>query len=494
VSTCFLVLSSIAHQAEAVSAYARKHELSCQTCHIAYPKLTAYGTAFRNLGYRLPGGAAEQGKNPDIPLGATAYKKVWPKAVWPGAIPSQLPLALAVDFLVQDSQSVANDGDITKTEAQFLMPSGVALIAGGTAGDNISYFGEIAFTQELEGNTVQSEVEVEHFDLRFIRLIADSMAFNLKVGAFQPELVETFDHARRLTVGNYNSMFNVDSFNGTVEGGHHGGTTLALPAIARGFEGYGIVKGRFNWAAGLVSGVGPDGVFDGNSSKDTYGRVGYKWGGLALDGSNADSFVGDRKNWRERSFRLNAFVYRGDSSDIFNTLADEHADEPADDHVDARFVITQFSEDEEDGEHEEELEADFYENEDSTRWGFDFNWFFDDLNVFGAWVAASDDINLWTDATRSRVLIPDGSGSYDYEAWFVEADLVLGYPWLHGALRYESVEFDSTPEGLSRPDWERATMSLTGLIRANVKCVAEYSWDLNRSRDHEAWLGLGVVF
>ena len=42
--------------ARAIPAFARRYETTCQTCHLAYPKLTPFGEAFRRNGYRFPQG------------------------------------------------------------------------------------------------------------------------------------------------------------------------------------------------------------------------------------------------------------------------------------------------------------------------------------------------------------------------------------------------------------------------------------------------------
>jgi len=67
--------------AGAVPAFARKYQTSCQTCHIVFPKLNAFGEAFRLRGYRLPGETEDMVKQPPVSLGAPAYKRLWPKAI-----------------------------------------------------------------------------------------------------------------------------------------------------------------------------------------------------------------------------------------------------------------------------------------------------------------------------------------------------------------------------------------------------------------------------
>lgn len=478
-----LFAALFASSAQAVPAFARRYGTSCQTCHIAFPKLNNFGEAFRLLGYHLPGESEAQVKQPDVPLGADAYKRVWPNAVWPGAIPGSVPLSLVGEFQVVNSSQL-EDGEKETVSNDFVFPSEVALVAAGSAGDNVSYFGEIAWEQEVEGGVRESETEVEHIDVRLVHLLKSSpAALNFKIGAFQPELVSTFDHARRLTVANYDSMFGVQPAHPggaeAVGGDHHGGGGgVALPVIVRGIEGFGVVRHRLLWSAGVVNGIEPgQETFDANNRKDVYARLAYKWGGLAPDGSNADSFAGSDKNWREQSFRVGLFAYQGDGSGILSAPGgDEHGEE---------------------GEHEEEPSehsAAFVEDETYSRVGVDFNWFYKDLNVFGGYVRGRDDLDAFAadelDPGMPGERLDELSGEFTYKAWFVEADAVLKFPWLHGALRYEKVSLPSEESD----GFERGTASVTGLVRANLKVTAEYTWDLNESDNYSAWLNLVMAF
>lgn len=485
-----LLLAFTVQAVQAVPAFARKYQTSCQTCHVAYPKLNSFGQAFRVLGYRMPGETEAQVKQPDVPLGSPAYKRAWPNAVWPGTIPAHAPISISSEFLVQNSSALEGD-EIEKVDNEFIFPAEVALLIAGTTGEKISYFGEIAFSRAVEDGVIENEVEVEHLDFRLIRPIRNSTAFNAKIGAFQPELVSTFDHARRLTVANYDSMFSVSPIGpegaesvGSA-GGHGGGAGLSLPAIATGFEFYGVVKGRWFWTAGLVNGLGPgEETFDGNSAKDIYGRLSYKWGGLAVDGSNSESYSGSSKNWRERSFAVGAFAYRGDGSGILVPVAEE-----ADSHAESLpSKGSAWLPSSEDGG---AADAGFLEDENFTRIGLDFNWYFDDLNIFGAYYEGEDDLRVFSaghEVGEVGDLLPALGGTFKFNSWFVEADAVLRFPWLHGALRYEAVDLPHAG------DWERAVCSVTGLIRANVKATAEYVLDLNESDNHSYWLNFGIAF
>src|SRR5436190_17125141 len=82
-----------AESASALPIFARRYETSCTTCHAMIPKLNPFGIAFRNNGYRIPLADDKLLKSPDVSLGAPAWKQLWPKAVWPGKIPSVPPIA-----------------------------------------------------------------------------------------------------------------------------------------------------------------------------------------------------------------------------------------------------------------------------------------------------------------------------------------------------------------------------------------------------------------
>ena len=79
-------------EASAVPIFARKYNTSCMTCHLAFPKLNAFGEAFKTNGYQLPNDEVFV-KEPPVWLGSEAYKRVWPNAVWPSSIPSNIPIA-----------------------------------------------------------------------------------------------------------------------------------------------------------------------------------------------------------------------------------------------------------------------------------------------------------------------------------------------------------------------------------------------------------------
>jgi hypothetical protein len=80
--TLFLV-TGLVTDSYGIPAFSRKYKTSCSTCHYAFPMLNAFGKAFKNHGYRWPGGDENYVKEEPVSLGVEGYKKVWPDAIWP---------------------------------------------------------------------------------------------------------------------------------------------------------------------------------------------------------------------------------------------------------------------------------------------------------------------------------------------------------------------------------------------------------------------------
>src|SRR6476620_8202866 len=131
-----VVLAS-ARSTEAVPAFARKYQTSCQTCHIVFPKLKAFGEAFRLRGYRLPGETEEQVKEKPVSLGAPAYKRLWPEAIWPGELPGSVPLAVNIKFAYANTSTLNDDGTVTSVKNDLQFPQELNVFGAGTLGDHV---------------------------------------------------------------------------------------------------------------------------------------------------------------------------------------------------------------------------------------------------------------------------------------------------------------------------------------------------------------------
>src|SRR5512138_2889490 len=126
------VLAVTAPAAHAVPAFARKYQTSCQTCHIVFPKLNAFGEAFRLRGYRMPGETEEMVKEKPVSLGAPAYKRLWPQAVWPGEISSSVPLAVNIKMAYVNTSALNDDGTVTKVNNDMQFPQEFNVFGAGT--------------------------------------------------------------------------------------------------------------------------------------------------------------------------------------------------------------------------------------------------------------------------------------------------------------------------------------------------------------------------
>jgi hypothetical protein len=441
----------------AIPAFARKYQTSCQTCHIVFPKLNAFGEAFRLRGYRMPGETEEMVKQPPVSLGAPAYKKLWPQAVWPGETSSSVPLAVNVEMADVNASSLNEDGTVTSVKNDLQFPAEVALLGAGTLGEHVSYWSEVVFGEKADGSV---EAEIEQARIGFDSPFGPEDLFHFRIGKFTPNL------AAGLKGGIFVSTdAGIDSFFGYNPIGVNGGTgpremtpaPIAIPGSVRGIEGYGIIKHRALWVAGLVNGIGPSagGNFDGNNSKDVYARFDYKIGGMGLDGDTGGQPYVPEKNWRDNSLRLGVFAYRGDGSNI-------------------DFPMTL-----EDGAERHMQDVNF------LRTGVYANLFFQDLNVVGAYLHGTDSLKAFDTESGAlmRAIEPN------WHAWFTQADYVI-YPWLQAGFRYETV----TPADVSVPSLRTGVFNVSALVRANVKLMVEYQRDMREGDNHSLNALLRFVF
>ena len=132
----------------AVPAFARKYQTSCYTCHSGFPNRNAFGEAFKNNGYRWPGGEEEDhAKQEQTKLGADGWKKTFPETPWPSDIPGFAPFAVAISgpIINYADQSKYTTGAVKS--AQSLNQGGpinAQVLYGGTIGDNIGIVGLVA--------------------------------------------------------------------------------------------------------------------------------------------------------------------------------------------------------------------------------------------------------------------------------------------------------------------------------------------------------------
>jgi hypothetical protein len=435
VSSTMLVFLNVP-SANAIPAFARVHKTSCQTCHVGFPKLNPFGEAFRLNGYRMPGEMEPEVKPQS--LGAEAYKKMWPKAIYPSDIPAYVPLAMNVKMASIYASSLDENGrSLIKNDFQF--PQEANLFSAGTLGEHMSFFGEVTWGENPDGS---SETELEHAQLHFNSPFGPKHLFNFKIGKFAPDLAAGFQEMWISTDNGIDTLF---AFNPI---GLNGGTGLAeegiaLPGSVKGIEMYGVGAHRFFYTVGVVNGLGPSpgGSTDANAHKDLYARVDYKFGGMGLDGDTTGLTL-PPENWRERSVRVGVLGYSGNGKGFDFPFEDEQVN---------------------------------IQDRNFTRAGVYASWIFNDLNVFGVALTGRDKLDTFaTDGTL------ENTATHRYHTWFVQGDYVI-LPPLQASLRYENL----TPADKEAESLRFLNASLSYFAYANVKAMLEYRRDLRESKNYQ---------
>jgi hypothetical protein len=437
--------------ASAVPAFARKYATSCQTCHVGFPKLNPFGEAFRLNGYRMPKETEDLIKEKPVSLGADAYKKMWPKAIYPSDLPGNVPLAMNVKFASVYSSSL-EDGERAVTKNDFQFPQEVNLFGAGTLGEHMSFFSELTYGEGADGS---SETEIEHAQLHFNSVFGPEHLVNFKIGKFAPDLDAGFQEMWISTDNGIDTLFAFNPIG--INGGSGLGedTGISLPGQVKGIEIYGVSNHRFFYTAGIANGLGPSAGdnTDGNANKDVYARVDYKFGGMGLDGDTTGVTL-PPENWRERSFRVGVLGYIGNGKGVDFDLEDESGLPVS--VQDRRF----------------------------DRTGIYGSWIYDDLNVFGVYLRGHDRLDTFDEGG-----VRTNGFSGDYNTWFLQSDYVI-LPPLQASLRYENLD----PADKEAQSLRFLNASLSYFAYANVKTTLEYRRDLRESKNYSLNAILRVAF
>jgi len=389
----------VPREAGAIPAFARKYQTSCQTCHTAPPALTPFGEAFRQNGYRFPGGNdAAMTKIPPVSLGAEGYKKLWPRAVWPGEIPGMPPIAVlytsTIDY-AQDGNTVSFGG----------MGGELEILGAGTLDEHFSFWGSVVFARD--GADIATEMERVNLLVRPL----DSPALMFKVGSFEPGI---------MLVSTHRSILDQELLALTQPAGDN---PWAPEAFQQGFEAYGMVHHRVLYNAGLVEGSGSL----SDKSKDVYGRLAYKFGGMSFDGV-ADGEAGaempsNPKPWSEKSVAISAFAYKGTGMLEGGDPTDPNTKDP------------------------------FHE------FGGDVAVAVLDVMVHAGYTDRKDDRLYVDDPTIKDVSVKN---SFAEVSW-------VALPWLIPAGRWEQFQ-------VADAKTNQASLTINGLVRANVKTFLAANW------------------
>jgi hypothetical protein len=277
--------------AMAIPVFARKYKTTCATCHAPFPKLSAFGEAFRLNGYKIPGGADElYVKEEPVSMGAEAYKKIFPNSIWPSSLPGIPPVSFNIinDVLVDATGTHRNS-----TEFNFM--NEIDIHAAGTFGEHFSFFTEVAFSPVSPGSSNTDTTSSTAAWLMYQNICPEWFGtnhFNVKAGLIG-----------KLEI----SLPNIRFDNSYQANDYLYASELGLGSNP-GFEinGFGT---NWKYAFGITKSD------TSNSQRDFYGQLNFKIGGLGFDGAGGQTQEGGLKvspagYWRDDSIMFGLFGYR----------------------------------------------------------------------------------------------------------------------------------------------------------------------------------------
>ena len=190
----FVILSTLVlmlipfENANAIPAFARKYKISCSTCHVAIPKLKAYGNEFAGNGFLLPDG--EEPKRAYVDTGDESLTLL-----------RDLPLAIRFDAYAQ----FANRDDV---KADLEVPFGLKLMSGGPISKKISYYFYFYISERGEVAGVEDAILFFN-DIGNIPLDLAIGQFQVSDPLYKRELRLTFEDYQIYRVRQGNSQANL---------------------------------------------------------------------------------------------------------------------------------------------------------------------------------------------------------------------------------------------------------------------------------------------
>lgn len=292
-----------ARDAEAIPSFARKYQASCITCHTVFPMLNSFGEAFRRNGYRFPSknGSLDSDaiKAPQIPMGQEEYKKTFPKSVWPSQIVEAVPLSVMVNggVVMNVPGSDAHDaaGNVFTWNGIF---GEAHLFGAGAFSDTLTYFTQLTLTD--------GGIDLETGYLLWNDIVGPDHLVNLWIGRlFAPQLTSYGLHSSYLSDSYMPSTSIAGLYNPT-------GTMVPGQGHSDGIELNGIAAHRLGYSMGWLASESSVAGLKLRNAEELYAHVGFKIGGVSLDGEGASSDPPDpAKPWAETSLTIDAFGYHG---------------------------------------------------------------------------------------------------------------------------------------------------------------------------------------
>ncbi len=468
-----MLFAMFPQDSQAIPPFTRKYKTSCTTCHWAsFPKLNAFGRAYRANGLRMPGGGDEVFvKDEPVKLGADVWSRLFPKAVWPGEIPGLPPLSLGMSSgfkYIRERPTTPMGSDTgrrnSKRDSFFEGIGEIELFTGGTMGETISWFGVMALYENSGFGGSKTEIDRIYFNYAPF-LFGEQGYVNVRFGQFEPRVVPVSNHRRQIRI----TPYLMDIFPIIPAGNFFG-----FAPNQKGIEIYGSLngpggKGGLEWAVGIVNGqpggaleafegaVGTskeiqenvegrnNGTFDVNNGKDWYVTASYKIGGMGVLGeASVDDSLVAKENWQDDSITIKGYYYQGTTGAFVNSAT-----------VPMGNAMT----------------GNGWDGDANSfrRYGIvvDANWW--NFNVIGAASFLEDDLTGET-TFGAMGTMPMETGDKFYVDIYTAEIQYVALPWLIPSYRFENVNPDYDVRSVK--SFNRHSFDLAILARANMKFLA----------------------
>lgn len=249
IASLLLLIISV-ESAQAIPAFARRHKMSCVTCHVGFPMLNGFGEMFAGNGYQLPGADISD------QLIDTGDENL--------LLLDRVPLAVRVDTFFQSR----ND---TKVSNDFEAPFSLKILSSAPVVKDISYYFYF-FVDERGGITGIEDAFI------FFNDGYKDVDLDLRVGQFQASDI-LFPREQRLTFQDFtyyvtsvsNSGFRL-TYDRIVEVSYNFDLTDSI--------GMGVVAAVANG-----NGIGvadSDRNFDSDEFKNFYGKLSFEYEGDSI--------------------------------------------------------------------------------------------------------------------------------------------------------------------------------------------------------------------
>lgn len=256
--------------ASANPVFARQYSMTCASCHVAFPRLNAFGQQFVDNNMRLPNWREQ-----------TTVDTGDPRL----ALPKFPPVGFRAQAFTQAREGREIDPVTGATTADasydFQAPYLIKLFAAAPLSNHMSYYFYGIFAEKgANGETIIEDAWISHDDVF-------GSGVGMMFGQFQSSDL-MFPRETRLTFQDFMAyrMAGITYDRGVIFDRDLGAMSVAIGAV----NGNGISQ---NWVINSPGYRRPDHLFDNNTGKSVFGRVGTKIGDI-----NAGFFAlsGDQKS------------------------------------------------------------------------------------------------------------------------------------------------------------------------------------------------------